>query len=480
MYLRAAVTLTALTLLGSAAAADPPGQQPSHSPPELATTRQADRILQDVWRQEHVTPTARCEDGVFLRRVSLDLIGRVPTLAEWRRFEADPDRAGLVAALVESQEFAEFWSHALVTQWYGRQRIPGADREVLRLWLRDALEQRLPYDRIATALIVAEGGSATNGPVNLLLRHGEQAGAKLSRVFLGVRLDCAQCHDHPFDRWTQDDYQRMQRFFAGVRVSPISEGNLRLSNAEPRGGADREPTPRFLTGASPRSMRWRDEFALFAVSSKPFARTFANRVWYHFLGRGIVDPIDDFGAHNPPVSGELLELLATSARSSRFDLRAMCRVICATEAYQASSATDNPLGERGRLFAVRTVKPLTVEQHLRSLEAVAGQALPRPAREELRGALLGEALDEDQSRLWEHRESDQALLTRLTLPTNALQGSPAMEARVSPQSDQSLDILFARMLCRRPTDAERAVCGQWPLAEVAAALLHSHEFCLNH
>ncbi len=124
-----------------------------------------------------------------------------------------------------------------------------------------------------------------------MLRHREEPAVRVSRIFLGVRLDCARCHDHPFDRWTQRDFEQVSRFFQAFEIRELNDQNFELlDRVEANRRVPPDELPRFFTSAVPRTAAWRDEFALFVTSCKPFARTYANRIWYQLMGRGIVDP----------------------------------------------------------------------------------------------------------------------------------------------------------------------------------------------
>ncbi len=422
-----------------------------------------DQILEATWKEQGVEPARACTDEEFLRRITLDLVGRIPTLEEVRAFQAQPNRAAKIDELLASSEFARSWSELWAATLVGYSDAFGADREVLRTWLEASFRDDRPYDDLVQQLITAREPSALSGPTNFLVRHREEPVMKVTQLFLGVRLDCARCHDHPFDRWTQDDFESMRRFFAATRPQQVTDNNFQLVNLVP---GDEVARPRFLTGATPRTTQWRDEFALFTIRSKPFARTFANRFWYHFLGRGIVHPPDDANAQNPPAVPALLEHLAEQARADGFSVHAMIRRICNSRAYQLSSQVEQADAEREAVFAYRVLKPMTPEQMFDSLQvALKIEANPVQRRNFIR-VVAADALDSDFSNTWEYRETAQALLTRL--------------ARQTPLPDATLDEMFLRTLTREPTARERELCQSRTREEIAFALIHGNEFCFNH
>jgi len=422
-----------------------------------------DQLVRSAWQEHSVEPAPLCSDELFLRRLTLDLFGRIPTLEERQDFLAQPDRAATIDRLLAGEEFSRAWADLWTTQLYG-YADDSIDRDMLTQWLEEQLRSRTPYDRIAQQLVSSTGQSAFDGPVNFLLRYPEEPVVKVSRAFLGVRLDCARCHDHPFDRWTQDDFKRMNRFFEGMERQEVSSGNVRLVDVvrevEP---ADR---PRFLTGAEPQTTQWRAEFGLFMTRSRPFARNFANRIWYHLLGRGIIHPVDDVSRDNHASLPAVLEWLADEAGRSQFDIRHMFRLICNSRAYQVQSIATHGDAERLRLFAVRSIKPLTPEQWHASMSVAMGRESKPEERMEFVRTFYGDALDGDFSSSWEYRETVQGLMSRLV-------------ETVDPPTSKTED-LFLRILGREPTSEERIFCQGRNAREVCFVLLHSSEFAFNH
>lgn len=432
----------------------------------LAATpsEQIDSHLASAHLQANVQAASVCSDETFLRRVTLDLIGRIPTRDELRAFRADPDRQKKVDQLLNDKAFPRFWSQIWTSSLvgYSTERFE-ASREPLRAWLETSIRDDVGYDKIVRRIIAAEGDSAFNGPVNFLVRHREQPAVKVCRIFLGVRLDCARCHDHPFDKWTREDYDRFSQFFEGVQFSEPSGRNIRVTET-PR-DERLEDRPRFLSGARPRTSRWRDELALFVTTCKPFARNYANRVWYQLLGRGIVNPPDDFSA-NAPSAPELLEHLARYARDTRFDMKAMIRAICNSQAYQRESGHGDDSGESHALFTSFSPKPLTIEQQLNSL-AVAFRLKPTELQQQAQilAAVRG-TLDDDFSETWAYRDSVQDVMTRLV--------------RELPARPGTVTSWYERILGRSPTPREAKLCAGRPASQVIFALTHSNEFRFNH
>jgi hypothetical protein len=421
-----------------------------------------DAILAERWAEAGIEPAPLVDEAAFLRRISLDLLGRVPSLRELEDFLRKPDRAAKVDELLASPEFPRFWAD-LWTAWLnGYSAAFDSNREGLRFWLEKRLAANAPWDRIVSELVSASGASNADGPVNFLLHNSVDPAIKVSRAFLGIRLDCAKCHDHPFDRWTRKDYEDVARFFAPLRTEALA-GSVRVTDSPDRAGGAK---PRFLTGSQPVTTRWREELGFFITESRPFARAFANRLWYHFMGRGIVDPPDDFNLKNKPSVPKLLDFLAAEAEARAWDLRSMIRLVCVSDAYRRSSAGAPRDPKAEAVFARRVLKPLTPEQLLDSLATALDAAALRERRGVHLRALVGRSFGEDFSRTWRHRETVQDLMAKLTLDL------PAPRA--------PLEELYLRLLSRRPSPREREACRGREPAEIVFALAHSNEFYFGH
>jgi hypothetical protein len=333
-----------------------------------------DALVLAKLKKLNIEPSGVCTDAEYLRRVYLDVIGTLPTPEEARRFLADPRpdrRARLVEELLARPEYADYWA----LMWSDLLRV---DREKLGhkrafayyRWLRGRVASNAPLDRLARALVTAEGPLDQVGPANffkVVAQPGEAAGA-LAQVFLGVRIACAECHHHPYDRWGQDDYYGMQAFFTPLAVKPGPRGEAVFAQGQavaknPRSG--QAVRPRSLgepTEVSPGDTVTDPRIALadwlVAPANRYFARNLANRFWAHFLGRGLVEPVDDVRDTNPPSNPELLDALARTLVDSRFDAQALIRAITGTAAYQrstqptAANADDEQNYSRARLRRV--------------------------------------------------------------------------------------------------------------------------------
>lgn len=313
----------------------------------LPTFNFIDRLVDQKLDKLHIEPSPLTDDAEFVRRVFLDIIGTLPTPWEVRAFLGSTDpkkRAKLVDELLNRTEFADYWA----LRWSDLLRV---DRQALGhqrayafyKWIRASIAANKPLDHFARELLTAEGPLAEIGPANfyrVATKPGEMA-SSLSQVFLGVRIACAECHHHPFDRWTQNDYYGMVAHFGSVRFQGdvLTPGDG-TDTINPRTGEKvlAHGLGQALPAANVKGDR---RIALADWMTSPdnpyFARNLANRVWAHFVGRGLVEPVDDVRGTNPPTNPELLEALAKNLIENKFDLRALIRTIAASRVYQTSS-----------------------------------------------------------------------------------------------------------------------------------------------
>jgi hypothetical protein len=312
-----------------------------------------DELVDAKLAKLNVAPSGLCDDAEFLRRVFLDLTGTLPTPAEVRQFLADTakdKRARLVESLLDRPEFSDLWA----MRWADLLRVDrqalGHQRAYLYYrWIRESIATNKPFDRFARELVTAEGPAGEVGPANffkVVTKPGEMAGT-ISQVFLGVRIACAECHHHPFDRWSQADYFGMTAFFAPV----TGRGDAVLSTGDPVTTHPRTKATIFahaLGTAMPAANPTGDRRLVLAewmtkTDNPFFARNLANRTWAWLLGRGLVEPVDDVRATNPPSNPELLDVLARFVIDNKYDVRKLVVLITASRVYQTSvtpSATN--------------------------------------------------------------------------------------------------------------------------------------------
>jgi Protein of unknown function (DUF1549)/Protein of unknown function (DUF1553) len=339
---------------------------------------------------------APCTDEQFVRRVYVDLLGLLPTPDAVRAFLADtrPDkRAQLVDELLERPEFAALqaatWAEVLQVD---AQTMEQKGASMIGRWLRAQFEQKRPFDETVRELLTASGATFTNAPANyqLIARQPHLVAEKTAQVFLGVRLQCAQCHNHPFERWTMDDYYGLAAFFGQVGkkrgLDPYENvvwdrGDGEVRNL--RNGAVAEP--RLLGAGKVTIEKGTDRRAVFAdwlvANDNPwFARNVANRVWARMFGRGLVDPVDDVRIGNPPSHPELLDHLASALAASRYDVRVLFREISASRTYQSAGL---PADAHPSTFAGIAPRRLSAEALLDAISSVTAAPTKYP------GAPLG-------------------------------------------------------------------------------------------
>jgi hypothetical protein len=350
-----------------------------------------------------LAPSELCSDSEFLRRAYLDTLGLLPSPAETGRFLTDtrPDkRQRLIDDLVQRNEFADFWALKWSDLLRNEEKV--LDARGVRLfhrWIRQTIVDGKPLNEFARDLVEGRGSSYSHPASNYYraLRDPYARAEATAQVFLGIRLQCAKCHNHPFDRWTQTDYHRFAAFFARVQYR-IVENNRRdkLDKHEfdgeqviyqDRTSEWKHPVtgevlaPRFLGSEGPHLKDEADRLrALAQWIARPdnpfFARAQANRVWQHLLGRGIVDPGDDFRDSNPPVNPALLEALGRDFVAHRFDLRHLVRRIMTSRTYQLSATPSAGNRDDESNFSRAIVRPLQAEQLLDAVAQVTG-APPR-------------------------------------------------------------------------------------------------------
>ncbi|MGV3723444.1 MAG: DUF1549 domain-containing protein, partial [Actinomycetota bacterium] len=332
-----------------------------------------DRLVASKWKRMKIQPSEVCTDAEFIRRASLDLTGLPPTADEVRAFLADssPSRAkrdALVDKLVGSKAYVEYWTNKWADLLQVNRKFLGVEGAVsLRKWVQGKVAANVPYDQFAREVITATGSNRENPPASYykILREPTATMENTTHLFLGVRFNCNQCHDHPFERWTQDQYFKLAAYFAQVDLKrdPASGGTLIGGTAveggkplyeivadAPKGELKHGRTgevaqPEFPFTAeyqAPESATRREELAAWLTSKDNplFARSYVNRIWGYLFGVGIIEPIDDIRAGNPATNPELLDHLTSEFVKSGFDVQALVKQIVKSRTYQLSVATN--------------------------------------------------------------------------------------------------------------------------------------------
>ena len=311
-----------------------------------------------------------------MRRVHLDTIGTLPTEGETRAFLADESenkRSQLINQLLERNEYADYWA----MRWADILRVDRAivtpqGTVAMTRWLRRQFRENTPYDEFARQVLTAKGATTGESPAAFYQVHkdSEMLSRSISQVFLGVRIECAQCHQHPFEKWGQEDYFAFAGFFTGVSRKSAANIPVKIVSA---GGADmkhprtNEDVPAAGLGAEPANFEGftdrRDFLAEWMTSPENhyFSRMIVNRIWAHYMGRGLVEPIDDMRATNPATNEPLLDSLANHLVEKNFDLKALTRAILNSRAYQLTTQTNasNAMDEQN--FSHASWKPLPAE-----------------------------------------------------------------------------------------------------------------------
>jgi hypothetical protein len=500
------------------------------------------------WRAEQVAPAPPADDAEFLRRASLDIIGKIPAVSEVRAFLADrsPDKR---RRLVEQLLARGGYANHLANMWR-ELLLPGANTSAetralapqLEAWLRLRFAEETPYDRLVLELLtpaamapmqpgMAQPTSAAPSPLAFFQVNEykpENLAANASRIFLGTQVQCAQCHDHPFARWKQQQFWALAAFFGGSSVvaqaQPPVDSNADESTAQQTatiGNADGKLTikipdtdliaeARFLDGTSPKFRPGEDPRLPLArwMTSRDnpyFARAAVNRLWEHFLGRGFVDPVDDLDEANPASHPELFDEIARQFAYHDYDIKYLIRAITSTRAYQLSSQSGGG-AEEARLFARMPLRRMSPEQLYDSLVQATGF---RDATSQAQANVL-QIDDTAQARLKSlfadqtsrRSDSQTSILQALSLmngslvsDATSLERSELLSAVAEmPFLDSAarIETLYLAALGRFPGEEERQLMQNYlaergktvgekrALADVFWALLNSAEFVLNH
>lgn len=480
-----------------------------------------DRHIDTRLEAEGVQPAGSADDAEFVRRVYLDLHGVIPTAAETARFLADSDpgkRARLIDTLLASPRYgehqADIWQEYLVSPLADDQQVR-SDR--FRQWLAGQFNTKT-WDRISTELLTATGKMEENPAVIYLIesrlpRTVPDLTDLTTRYFLGIRLNCAQCHDHPFVKWTQQDYWGMAAFLTQIQTPGKSKliyqvgvkdyPEITLASLKDTSMVDgflsRPPT--FLGGEEgPAGKGTTNRGALAAWMTSPknpyFAQAMVNRTWWRLFGRGIVQPVDDMHAANPPSHSELLELLSQRFVESGFDLKFLSRAILRSSAYQRTSRPgENASEKQAALFGRMSIKVLSAGQLYDSLVTIFGPPAKTPGvdpRLSPRSEFKQFFAEDGDPNPTAYRRGIPHLLRQMNSGQFAGRNIAALVTRLATSGRSADDVaedLFLTILSRRPSADEQQLFRNYrertgsveaASRELAWVLMMTSEFSLNH
>ena len=456
-----------------------------------------DTLVFDKLRKLHLAPSELATDEAFLRRVYLDLVGLPPSREEHDAFVADKDakkREKLIDALIERPEFVDMWTmkwgELLRVRAYNQNPAYGRDAKAMftyAAWIKEQMASNRPLNEFAAELLVGAGSNFKSPPSNLYTAAErltpEKTAEDIAQVFLGIRIQCSQCHNHPFDRWTLDDYYGFSAFFAGLNLKRGIEGrevvvaNNNASNTVAHPVDGRRMKPKFLGGDAPEveGQDPRKSLAtwLTAPENSQFSQTMANVIWSHFFGRGIVEPVDDVRISNPPSNKELLEELGKKLAEYKFDKKKLVRDICNSRTYQLSASTNATNELEESYFSHSYVRRLRAEVLLDSITRITGtedrfaQSPPGTRAVQIHTGevtnyfltTFGRAPRETPCSCEVNREANLSQALHLvngdTISTKIAQGkliSGLLADKKTPE--QVIEEMYLRTLGRKPTESE--------------------------
>jgi hypothetical protein len=555
------------------------GKDQQHNAQVADTVKFINQKLEETWKSEKVVPSRYTNDHEFIRRVTLDIIGRIATPEEMEQYFKDPERkrrSMLIERLLADKdgEYSKHWANMWSNWLLGRAGVFGRGEyhDELNLWLEDQFASNTPFDQIVTKLITAQGKNTDNGAVNFLLAHvGEvvppetrakdghfqmvPVTSRITRLFLGTQVQCAQCHDHPFyNNIKQKDFWGVNAFLRQVNrvgtppdptngnrmakygplelkddvavntdakvyyekrngVVQIAKAEFLANGEDGKGGrisTDSDGKP--LSGESRRA-----ELAKYVTNHEMFPKAFVNRMWGVFLGRGFVNPVDDFNDQNKPSNPELLDELAVRFKNYKYDQKELIRWICNSNAYNLSCVANstNDSQDKEALFSRMVLKSMSPEQLFDSLivatksEEGESKGAKKDAKAKWLGTLIGNFGDDEGNEINFNGTVVQALLMMNGGDINEAinrAGKGTVALAMKKHGDRPAAVireLFLATLNREPTSKELAAVTKelpfpstpqrmkmkeedlkkWPdhkYQDVLWALVNSNEFLLKH
>ena len=500
--------------------------------PNLAETNYIDTLVDENLHKLRILPSGICTDEEFVRRAFIDIAGVYPEAKDMRAFLADANpnkRAALVDSLLERKEFTELW----VMKWAellqirsgiaGNNNVPPFYKNALLYynWLSERIGKNVPINEIVVELLAATGGTVSNPAVNFYQTELDQLKLteNVAQVFMGMRIQCAQCHNHPFDRWTMDDYYGFKAFFSQIgRKATDDPAEVIIYNS--KGGESRHfltqavMKPKFLGGDTPEMKAGEDRRKVLAEwMASPrnpfFARNIANITWSHFNGVGVVEPVDDVRVSNPPSNPALIAAMAEHLTEYKYDMRKFVRDICTSQTYQRSTKVNETNAGDKRNFSHAQVRRVRAEVLLDAISQITDtpnkfQGLPLGARavQIADGAVsnyflttFGRAKRESVCSCEVKMEPTLSQALHLmngdAVNDRIKQGRVVFKMIQEKKNDREIvEDLFLRVFGRMPLDKEWANVQQAITEDPAArqnvledlfwALLNSKEFYFNH
>ncbi|HEV8068749.1 MAG TPA: DUF1549 domain-containing protein [Planctomycetaceae bacterium] len=492
--------------------------------PKVAENNYIDTHVHNKLKKLRIQPSPVCGDEEFLRRVTIDVTGTLPTVEEFNRFMKDtsPDkRTKVIDDLLTRKEFVEIWlmKWAELLQIRTNQNISTKSMLSYYTWLQNKIASNVPMDVMVQELLGSQGGTFANPATNYYQNETDtlKTAENVAQVFMGMRIQCSQCHNHPFDRWTMDDYYGFAAFFSQIgRKGSEDPRELIVFNSgggevsHPVGG--RVMKPKFLGGETP-NVAGKDRRQVLAKwlaspENPYFAKNLANIVWAHFLGRGIIQEVDDVRVSNPAVNAELLDEMGKKFTEYHYDFKRLVKDICSSQTYQLSTEVNPTNIDDHRNFAHAELRRMRAEVMLDCISQATDTKNKFPGLPV--GARAVQVADGNTSTYF------------LTTFGRATRGTAcSCEVRVEPNLSQALhllngdssnskihegklvrrrldekkspeailDELYIRCLCRRPTAKEKSALvavlaensnKRQALEDTFWALLNSREFLFNH
>ncbi|MCY2937908.1 MAG: DUF1549 domain-containing protein [Planctomycetota bacterium] len=489
-----------------------------------AETNYIDKLVDAKLQKLRITPSGICSDEVFLRRAFLDIVGTMPEAEDYKKFMTSVSpkkREELVDELISRKEFVELW----VLKWAELLQIRSSNQMSYKAtllyynWLQDRIARNVPVNEWVAELLGASGGTFKNPPTNYYQNETDilKVTENVAQVFMGMRIQCAQCHNHPFDRWTMDDYYSFAAFFSQIgRKGADDPRELVVFNS---GGGDvRHPVnnkvmqPKFLGGVAPdtagKDRRQMMAQWLASPENPYFATNMSNIVWAHFMGVGIIHEVDDVRVSNPPSNRELLDELGKKFTDYKYDFKKLVRDICNSQTYQRATTTNASNELDGRNFSHASIRRIKAETFLDCITQVTTTrnkfpGLPLGARAvqiadgtvsnyflTTFGRATRETVCACEVRLEPTLSQSLHLLNGETtgnrIKQGDLVGKRLTEKKTPPEI---LEEIYIRCLARKPTDLERQKImalvdvetdKKKALEDAFWAVLNSREYMFNH